>query len=569
MDEVKCKRESDKPNDETFLLLSTSLNSIPSSLFATQTNTSSLVPNARNQHICATPSTTITSTATTTTTTTTIASDRNNKSTCVTNTMPLSKSAIVHTCCYKHHCQLSACHINNGEIQASTSKKLLLSVPLQRKRKKVVYNQDFIGAIGIDVSNVLDLTSDQRLVIAHYSCVEKFTKTNMYTPSLKESDSQTNPVIQSGDDQLISAIEQKEFPCPSDIISCESSENKCDNSLAESLNTQRINSTSPLSDEGLANASPYCSSGEEEETRAPVHEKVERSSSSDSALGLDEEILAGMAELSPRNQQRRMTLTVTDIPLQLLRPALLPVAEPTSLPDSPLAVQAPVDFFTSNIQAPVVVPSKMILEARIVEIPTPASPAQLNDNNKTSYFGQLSRRESCVSDTTADEIPPNHIRVVRTPSVVVSDYSDDVLCGITLEELEFFRQQRKSSLGATLDSPHSSATENTDYLSDISAASSCSNLNYCGSSISLLDDNYASSLSGVPTPERKLSSCSTCSTGQEYNNDEECNEANQFSNNLIEALNQQQRKKKVCNCISSSKASSHYPSSNSANMKKE
>lgn len=560
MDEVKCKHESDKPNDETFLLLSTSLNSISSSLFITQTNTSSNEPNAKNQHINTTPSTT----TTTTMATTTIPSDRNNRTTCVTNTMPLSKSTIVHTCCYKHHCQLSACHINNGEIQASTSKKLLLSVPLQRKRKKVVYNQDFIGAIGIDVSNVLDLASDQRLVIAHYSCVEKFTK--MYTPTLKDNDNQNNkPDI----DQLISAnIDSKEtnFSCSSDIISCEGNENKCDHRLAESLKKQRMSNISLLSDEGLANASPYCSSGEEEDSRGPVHEKVERSSSSDSALGLDEEILAGMSELSPRNQHRRMTLTVTDIPL---RPALLPVAEPTSLPDSPLPVQQPIDFIPSNIPAPIVVPSKMILEARIVEIPTPTSPAQLNDNNKTSYFGQLSRRESCVSDTTGDDIPSNHVRIVRTPSVVVSDYSDDVLCGITLEELEFFRQQRKTSLGATLDSARSSGTENTDYLSDISAASSCSNLNYCGSSISLLDENYASSsVSGNPTPERKLSSCSTCST---EDNNEDYSETNKFSNSLIEALNQQQqRKKKVCKCkCSLSKASSHYPPSNSTNTNKE
>ncbi|XP_031638734.1 uncharacterized protein LOC116350893 isoform X2 [Contarinia nasturtii] len=519
MNEVKCKHECDKPNDETFLLLSTSLNSISSSPFATQTSILSCEQsNVNNQYTTATPPSP-----------TSNASDsRNNRPTCITNTMPLSKSTIVHTCCYKHHCQLSACHINNGEYQASTSKKLLLSVPLQRK---------FIGAIGIDARNnckILDLltSSDQRLVIAHYSCVEKFTK--MYTPNtmLKDNNNGRQKMNKTSADQLITAKtdgKEDDFSCSSDIV--------CDNNLTESLKNQRFISTSPLSDEGLAIASPYCSSGEEEDVKTPVHEKVERSSSSDSAIHLDDEILARMADLSPRNQQRRMTLTVTDIPL---RPALLPVAEPTSLPDSPLPPQQPFDFIPSSTNlAPLVVPSKMILEARIVEIPTPTptSPAQLNDNKTSSYFGQISRRESCVSE---DDM--SHVRIVRTPSVVVSDYSEDVLCGITLEELEFFRQQRKSSLGAALDSPRSSATEATDYLSDLSAASSCSNLNYCGSSISLLDDNY--SQSPTETPERKFSSCSTCSIGQEDNEEE----SSQFSNNLIDALNQQQqqRKTKVC-----------------------
>lgn len=542
MNEVKCKHECDKPNDETFLLLSTSLNSISSSPFATQTSILSCEQSNVNRQY----TTTIASPPSLTS----IASDNHNRPTCVTNTMPSTKSTIVHTCCYKHHLQLSASHINNGEFQASNSKKLLLSVPLQRK---------FIGAIGIDArnnTNILDLlTSDQRLVIAHYNCVENFTK--MYTPNLKDnnninrSEKMNNICV----DQMISAksiSKETDFTCTSDIVCEVGIDNKCDNSLVENLKNQRLSSTSPLSDEGLAITSPYCSSGEEEDVKVPVHEKVERSSSSDSALGLDDEILARMADLSPRNQQRRMTLTVTDIPL---RPALLPVAEPTSLPDSPLPPQQPIDFTPlATNAAPIVVPSKMILEARIVEIPTPTptSPAQLNDNNnKTSYFGQISRRESCVSDT--DDIS-SHVRIVRTPSVVVSDYSEDVLCGITLEELEFFRQQRKSSLGAALDSSRSSATEATDYLSDLSAASSCSNLNYCGSSISLLDDSYQQS--PIETPERKLSSCSTCSTGQEDN----AEESNQFSNSLIDALNQQQqqqqRKKKVCRC-NLSKASYH------------
>lgn len=456
--------------------------------------------------------------------------------------MPLlSKSTtIVHTCCYKHHCQLSASHINNGEIQASTgiaSKKLLLSIPLQRKRKKVVYNREFCGAIGLDDrqnSSVLDLGSDQRLVIAHYSCVEKFTST-MYTPTAPTTQKEsTNSEKQLQSQHLISSTDN----------------------LVDNFKVQRLSTASPMSDEGLANASPYCSSGEEEEPRVSVHEKVERSSSSDSALGLDEEILAsGVADLATRNQKRRMTLTVTDIPL---RPALLPVAEPTTLPDSPSLTNISGianDFNPANVQSPVVVPSKMILEARIVEIPTP--PTSLAATVTTAaYIPQApeyrtanSRRESCVSDT--DEIP--NVRFVRTPSVVVSDYSDDVLCGITMEELEFFRQQRKLSLGTALDSARSSSSAN-DYLSDMSAASSYSNLNsFCGSSISLLDEHYGTTTatsSICTTPERKMSDCSTCSNDEHNANAEDNDELqrHKFPNNLIDALKLQERQKKVCKC---------------------
>lgn len=531
MNEAKYKRDSDNPSDETFLLLSTSLNSLSSSsplICASSPSTISFESHTETlnkQHInkSSLPMT----------------NEQNNKISCTTNTMAMaqSKSTIVHTCCYKHHCQLSACHTNNGEIQLNTSKKLLLSVPLQRKRKKVVYNRDFIGAIGIDKrnnSNDLDLTGEHRLIISHYSCVGKFTK--MYPATVTTEQNQNAKIAQensSGEQQLISTIQNAEqnsnLTCANNIDSANSIQIKCD------TQTNELIRNSPISDEGcLTNISPYSSSGEDDDLKK--HEKVERSSSSDSALGLDDEILVGIADLPPRNQQRRNTLTVTDyIPL---RPALLPVAEPTSLPDSPLPISH--CEWPSGNQSPIVVPSKMLLEARIVEIPT--AQATLNLDAKTPY----SRRESNVSDVGGNE--ENRVRFFRTPSVVVSDYSDDVLCGITLEELEFFRQQRKYSLGATLDncsSPISSVTDNnadTD-LSDLSAASSCSNLNYCGSTISVLDDNYAT-FSGLETPDRKFSHCSSCSSL------EDCSEENLFSNNLIEALNQQQqqRKKKVCKC---------------------
>lgn len=291
-------------------------------------------------------------------------------------------------------------------------------------------------------------------------------------------------------------------------------------------------------DEGCStNISPYSSSGEDDELKR--HEKVERSSSSDSALGLDDEILAGIGELAVKNQQRRNTLTVTDyIPL---RPALLPVAEPTTLLHSTLLQSPQTDkSIGASGQPTIVVPSKMLLEARIVEIPA----SQSSTIGDTTYCSQ-SRRESIVSDIGPNE--ENRMRIVRTPSVVVSDYSDDILCGITLEELEFFRQQRKFSLGATLDhcaSPTSTATEitnDTDYTSDMSAASSCSNLDYCGSANEGADDSYES-FSGLGTPERKSSNCSTCSSL------EDCSAENLISSTLAEALNQQQRMKKVCKC---------------------
>uniref|UniRef100_A0A182VYC0 Uncharacterized protein n=1 Tax=Anopheles minimus TaxID=112268 RepID=A0A182VYC0_9DIPT len=263
-------------------------------------------------------------------------------------------------------------------------------------------------------------------------------------------------------------------------------------------------SSSPAqSDEGWRSStqpSPYGSS-DEEERPVPVEEephaetmknrdKVTRSSSSDSALGLDD-------DLSQQEQQqmiatvgkvRRLTLGVSDIPL---RSALLPVPEPSTLP-SVMAV--------TTEHCPTVVRSKMILEAQLIELPlADGGTGGASDQSGQQQLGcppsnSVSRRESAqsyISDTGEG------VRYVRTPSVVVSDYSDDTMCGITLEEIEYFRRHRLRRGSA-------------DCESDISAASSCSNLNYCGSSISALDGcEYQC---GLRTPERKVSDCSTCST---------------------------------------------------------
>lgn len=574
-----------------------------------------------------------------------------------------NNNSLVLTCCYQHHRQLSSncrngikhkpsyCKRNVDDQQqqqqqqtvistnnnidktitpttSAINRKILLSVPLQRKRKKICYNRDFIDAIGLDIENSdKDITIDHQLYISHYTCVEKFLKmnnnnnhnnerrTSSITPTSSSistinktipSTKQSQTIINNTVTVMNSIIDKDQ----NEINSCENNEISSDhimenidkdvftknqNCSAINLNfnepiseseydQEQINcdefmklnitkrNCSPISDEGCAiNLSPYSSSGEDDDCNNQqnssikyLHDKVGRSTSSDSALSMDDE---SPIDIVPplSNGKRRMTLTVTDIPL---RPALLPVAEPTSLPESPTTcVNHASGTEWNSPNPPVVVPSKMILEARIVEIPTTpilnssipvssaatASASAIGASTDPSTSGQMSRRQSCLSDIGYND-EPNHIRYVRTPSVVVSDYSDDVLCGITLEELEFFRNQRKCSLGANIDlntTPHTigECSSDADDLSDMSAASSCSNLNYCGSTISAFDDNYTS-VSGLVTPERKLSNCSLCSM---CSNDEH----DQFSVNLIDALNnekqqqdqqQQFQKKKVCKC---------------------
>lgn len=229
-----------------------------------------------------------------------------------------------------------------------------------------------------------------------------------------------------------------------------------------------------------------------------------RSTSADSAVDLLEEGMLATA------RPRRMTLTVTDMPL---RPALLPLPEPLALANC-------CDQSFDDMEAChtcIAVPSKTILEAQLIELPI----VPMLDRDGAS----LSRRESSqsgLSDSTYNE----HIRIVRTPSVVVSDYSDDV-CGITLEEIEYFRRHR---LGRRYSSDGGAE-------SDVSAASSCSNLNYCGSHISILDGvelNFNINTSGLKTPERKMSNSSTCSTLS--GGEEDDTEEGSFGQKLADAL---------------------------------
>lgn len=242
------------------------------------------------------------------------------------------------------------------------------------------------------------------------------------------------------------------------------------------------------SDEGCnAGGLSPCSSDNECDAAATARlskPKVTRCASSDSALGLEVDDVT-MAEMPPAMPQRRMTLTVTDLPL---RPALLPLAEPTALPDSPLtsptnATSTPTTPSTltpTSLAAGVGaganagVPSKVLLEERVVAAPP------------------SSRREStqsCISELGGLA----GVRYVRTPSVVVSDYSDDITaCGISMEEMEYFRLQRarcqrRCSLEASAAAAGGIGGAKDEAQSDVSAASSCSNLYYCGSTISALD----------------------------------------------------------------------------------
>jgi len=114
------------------------------------------------------------------------------------------------------------------------------------------------------------------------------------------------------------------------------------------------------------------------------------------------------------------------------------------------------------------------------------------------------RRESNLSYLTDDDEHPGY-RYFRTPSVVVSDHSDDPAYAsstITLEEIERFRKEyaeRQNSIG--------------DSSSDCSVTSSWSNVY---STISALDAEFV-----LRSPERKASDCSSCST---LSGDEEATE---------------------------------------------
>jgi hypothetical protein len=104
--------------------------------------------------------------------------------------------------------------------------------------------------------------------------------------------------------------------------------------------------------------------------------------------------------------------------------------------------------------------------------------------NDDGYLVELRRQSAQSFQTDDDESSANsQYRYWRTPSVVVSDYSDDVpyFTSVTLEELE--------------------------QLHDVSECASGISCVSGSGSVNALDTEYA-----LRTPERKASDCSTCST---------------------------------------------------------
>ena len=405
----------------------------------------------------------------------------------------------------------------------------------RRLRKTNVFSRDE------DIENNSDLMKLEEAnaepdEMGNFPCVVKLVK--MYTSMLQHRQTEAWQPVRERAPRLSP---------DGGIWTSESSREEEDDEQARTLDNEqetdtnddasRMMNRSPISDEGCATTqSPYASSDDEDVASGNRvrgrrrRDKVVRSSSSDSALGLEE-------DQPPAAPVRRMTLTVADIPL---RPALLPLAEPTTLTCCGQVSTTQVDQCGCGVR------SRTLLEAQLIEIPADGGATTLincatEDQLSSPMSAPHSRRESAQSfhsdvgniGTLGDHAA--RVRYVRTPSVVVSDYSDDIMCGITLEEIEYFRRQRLRRSSTDLISGDNDG-------SDLSAASSCSNLNYCGSHISALDgsDCYQQQ-AGLQTPERKISNCSTCST---LSGDDE---DSSFPLRLAEAIQRQhqQQKKKV------------------------
>ena len=125
-----------------------------------------------------------------------------------------------------------------------------------------------------------------------------------------------------------------------------------------------------------------------------------------------------------------------------------------------------------------------------------SSAAEPGENAEEDDYPVELRRQSTQSyQTDDDDSSANHsYRYWRTPSVVVSDYSDDVpyFTSLTLEELEQLKYDE------VLQQPRDlSSSECGSGASSVSGS-----VNFCA-----LDAEYA-----LRTPERKASDCSTCST---------------------------------------------------------
>lgn len=152
--------------------------------------------------------------------------------------------------------------------------------------------------------------------------------------------------------------------------------------------------------------------------------------------------------------------------------------------DSPYSPRGSVDHDN--------VPSKTLIEASVVPLPLDRKCSDCVSD--IGDYQSDSRRQSCFTDDGEEQ---TRYRYWRTPSVVVSDYSDDIM-GLTLEDIEYIRNSRKEASSSPESSLHSS----------------CSNLNYCGSTISALESDYV-----LRKPFRKSSNSSTCSVWSDEEND--------------------------------------------------
>lgn len=230
---------------------------------------------------------------------------------------------------------------------------------------------------------------------------------------------------------------------------------------------------------GYCSSSASAGSDDEKErswyARNKGHAEVRRYGSSDSAVGLtqsDDELSNVNTEVVNLNSQWVDACEKNDVNVFSHY--------------SPYSPRGSIDHIN--------VPTKTLLEAQYFSLPLTR---KLSDcPSDVECEKDDARRQSCFTDDGDEQA---RCRFWRTPSVVVSDYSDDVV-GLTLEDIEYFRTQRKDN-----SSP------------DSSLHSSCSNLNYCGSTISSLDAEYI-----FRKPFRKGSDCSTCSTfsGDEIDSDE-------------------------------------------------
>ncbi|CAH0561125.1 unnamed protein product, partial [Brassicogethes aeneus] len=252
-----------------------------------------------------------------------------------------------------------------------------------------------------------------------------------------------------------------EMNLPKEIVTFQSVKKLRDNYSAM---LQRKSKDKASKDELLAPPnSGYCSSSASNNSDDETREKcfnVRRCGSNDSAVGISDEDAVISSNWGEKSENFDEETFETDY----------------RYPVSPYSPRGSIDH--SNV------PSRTLIEAKfvpIVERKYSDSAASVSDVDRSG-----SRRESCVTDD-GDETP--RYRYWRTPSVVVSDYSDDIM-GLTLEDIEYIRSKKAQS-----SSP------------DSSAHSSCSNLNYCGSTISGLDAEYV-----LSKPFRKSSACSTCST---------------------------------------------------------